>query len=241
MTDRLKNFIETHIDLIEQQLWEQLYEDSEKLDEYEVGELTELLLNIDIHPEDVLTDIPYAFLYGSKIKEFTIPSHITAIGDRAFAECENLDKIIIPDNVKEMGMYAFAHCTNLSEVGIGKGLASIPEYAFKQCAVKSIVIPDNISEIVKYAFESCSELENVTLPNNINLDSYAFADTGIKKIKFKSPTSLGDYVFYETLLNSIEFEGTIEDAYNDGLEWGMHTFSYTDATHISCIDGEIEI
>lgn len=58
---------------------------------------------------------------------------VTAIGDQAFSECENLDGILIPNSVTSIGAYAFKESANLRFITIGKNVASIGGGAFTEC------------------------------------------------------------------------------------------------------------
>jgi hypothetical protein len=45
-----------------------------------------------------------------------IPSTITSIGDRAFEDCNSLEKMTIPASVARVGEFAFASCESLNEM-----------------------------------------------------------------------------------------------------------------------------
>lgn len=56
---------------------------------------------------------------------YTIPSIVTTIGERAFYGCSYLEDVTISDNVKIIEEEAFDGCINLNKVTIGDGLTSI--------------------------------------------------------------------------------------------------------------------
>lgn len=71
MDKELKSFIEENIELIENSDFEELYKLANQRFIYhvEVGQLTEILLEANIHPERSLDKLPDHFLYSSKIKK----------------------------------------------------------------------------------------------------------------------------------------------------------------------------
>ena len=55
----------------------------------------------------------HLFLNGEEIKELSIPSSVTSIGDYAFYGCSGLTSVIIPNSVTKIGILAFGGCDNL--------------------------------------------------------------------------------------------------------------------------------
>ena len=68
--------------------------------------------------------------YSGKKAKLTIPKGVTAIGERAFADCTSLKSVTIPKSVKSIGDSAFSGCTNLSTITIPKTITSIGSFAF---------------------------------------------------------------------------------------------------------------
>ena len=58
---------------------------------------------------------------GKPEREYTVPAGVNTIGERAFEENNNLNKVTIPISVNNIGDYAFAWCYTLSEVIVSWG------------------------------------------------------------------------------------------------------------------------
>lgn len=71
----------------------------------------------------------WSFYREAMLREFEIPSGVTAIEKFAFAR-SNLSSVAIPEGVTSIGYGAFYHCDALSEVTIPDSVTTIEEYAF---------------------------------------------------------------------------------------------------------------
>ena len=96
--------------------------------------------------------------------------YVTAIGARAFDNCDNIVTINIPSNVTSIGKEAFYFCDGLTNVTIPYGVTSIGEKSFHGCSnLTSVTISSSVTSIDRGAFASCTSLSSVTLPNSISL------------------------------------------------------------------------
>ncbi|MCR5180562.1 MAG: leucine-rich repeat domain-containing protein [Bacteroidaceae bacterium] len=107
----------------------------------------------------------------------TIPSTVTAIGDKAFENCEGLTSITIPTSVTSIGRYAFHACEALASITFDAGskLTTIGDYAFLFCSgLTSVTIPDGVTFIGSVAF-AYTKLASITLPASVTtIGSNAF-------------------------------------------------------------------
>ena len=93
---------------------------------------------------------------------------VTAIGDEAFAENENLLSVTIPASVKSIGDYAFDVCYNLASVKFNEGLETIGGGAFELCvSITSIKFPNSLKTIYDGAFFACDGLDFVNIPASV--------------------------------------------------------------------------
>lgn len=112
----------------------------------------------------------------SAVTSVTIPDSVTAILDRAFANCFQLTNISIPNSVTSIGFSAFEHCTSLKSITLPSSLNSISEALFSDCSqLTTIHIPDSVLSIQDYAFGNCTRLETIRIPVSVtSIGVYAF-------------------------------------------------------------------
>lgn len=73
------------------------------------------------------------------VKHLVVEEGVSAIGDYAFASCENLEEVILPKSLTSIGVGAFYFCHSLTELTIPKNVAKLGNAAFYACtALKSI-------------------------------------------------------------------------------------------------------
>lgn len=107
-------FIEDHIDLIDQNKFDELYELAFEYDVLIISNITQLFLDSNIEHLSYMQSIPDKYLWGiDDITSLTIPSNIKRINAQAFRATGNLSKIIIPDSVEYIGASAFVNTYSL--------------------------------------------------------------------------------------------------------------------------------
>lgn len=107
---------------------------------------------------------------------------VTAIGNRAFKGCDNVDNIsncpnsvtqqsraiVLPNTIKRIGEKAFICCVDLETINIPEGVTEIGDLAFWGCeSLTSIVIPEGVTTIGERTFRYCINLTSVTLPSTL--------------------------------------------------------------------------
>ena len=114
MTQKIKNLIEQHIDLIENNDFETLFNycTSHK----DQGELSDILLSSGFNfLEHIDSILPFMFM-NSEIKRLVIPNNIKRIGTGAFFSCDNLTSVVIPESIEGVGIKIFSKCKNLYHI-----------------------------------------------------------------------------------------------------------------------------
>ncbi len=107
--------------------------------------------------------------------KLTLPSSLTFIGERSFAETA-LSEIVIGSGITEIPDFAFTQCTNLKTFTFGENVKKIGDYGFAYCsALQSVIMPDSLTEVGFGAFGGCSALATVRLSENLDaLSDYIF-------------------------------------------------------------------
>lgn len=101
--------------------------------------------------------------YGHEV-EITIPDEATSIGENAFIDDNNIQKVNMGKNVSSIGNNAFSNCSALKEVNMSnaKALSNIGKAAFYKCVkLERIQIPANVENIGEEAFYGCTGLKNI--------------------------------------------------------------------------------
>ena len=113
---------------------------------------------------------------NSALKELTLPSTLSKIGNRAFEGMDVLETIILPNTLTEIGQYTFNKCSGLKSIVIPESVSFIDEGAFQNCKLLTeLTIPENIETIPYIMCQYCYKLQKVYLGKNVKLiDDGAF-------------------------------------------------------------------
>lgn len=137
--------------------------------------------------------------YDNKVTAVVVKSGVTAIGDYAFYDLENLKSVSLPQTVTALGEGAFYDCEKLTAADLPAGLLTMGEYVFAGCdLLRSVSIPGGVKEIPGWAFDGCEALSSVTVSEGVAaIDTSAFEDCqSLQKIDLPASVQrLGAYVF----------------------------------------------
>ena len=100
-----------------------------------------------------------------------------ALGEYAFANNKNLQKLTLSEKTKSVASYAFSGCAKLKTVTIEAEKIKLGQYVFSDCkALKSITV--NASVIPAGSFAGCTDLESITIGKDVAvIGEYAFKNT----------------------------------------------------------------
>ena len=129
-----------------------------------------------LYTKDTKTLVQYPV--GRDNTSFEIPSHVTAIGNGAFAKATELTSVTIPAGVTSIGAEAFKDCNKITEFKLPEALTTIDSGAFASCtALKTVNVPDSVTTIGDGAFYYCENLTAINIPNGITTigeDTFAY-------------------------------------------------------------------
>ena len=165
MNDYLKQYIKENLDLVDKEMYDELYSNCDK---YDRADLTKFLLSCGIKPDEYMTRLPDYYLVGSDIHSYHISPTINVIESWAFGYCRELEIIYIPNSVTSIGNSAFYKCSNLASVTISEGVTNIDVWAFRSCtSLTSITIPNSVTKIERAAFSNCARLNTISYKGTV--------------------------------------------------------------------------
>ena len=134
------------------------------------------------------------------------------IGDSAFSNCLQFNKVVIPSTVTSLGEHAFDGCSSLSTAIVKDNITTLPKYVFYNCALTetfnfnkvtivgdyalsgnkfvNLVIPDTIIECREGAFRRCRQLKTLKIGSGL---------TSLEKLIFDCCWSLGEVIIPEKI------------------------------------------
>ena len=155
----------------------QEYEGAKYLGNHLIKAISTDVTNVDIK-QGTKSIAGGAFRGCNSLNSITIPDSVMSIGNSAFAECKNLEKIeatsgnkfykssgncLIEIKTKKL----ISGCKN-SVIPTDGSVTSIDDFAFSGRGLTNITIPNSVSSIGKSAFSGCSNLTNVNIPNSVS-------------------------------------------------------------------------
>ncbi len=143
-----------------------LFQHCENLNVIEVAEDNPYYVSVDgvIFTKDMTTLIQYPSARTDTT--YVIPDTVTAIGQEAFYNCDNLVDVTLSSNLQTIGDSAFVSCDNLHAVTFPDGLTTIEPYAFYYCMnLDTAVLPASVKSVGVYAFCACGSNFDITILN----------------------------------------------------------------------------
>lgn len=105
----------------------------------------------------------------TEAENVVVPSSIGgyAVGglkDGLFRENAGIKNVSLPSTVTEIGNSVFERCTSLRHVTLPDGILSIGDSAFRECvSLDEVIIPASVTNVGYFAFRECLSLENPVL------------------------------------------------------------------------------
>lgn len=149
----------------------------------------------------------YAFYEAANIKQISIPSSVTSLGDNAFAECTGVEKLTynapavsdLSPTANVMQNIGTTAPFGLS-LRIGNSVTALPAYLFYNCsAITSVTMGENVQSLGKYLFYGCEGIPSIALGNQITVlpDHLFYGCSRLETVTYSdNVTSFGKYLFY---------------------------------------------
>lgn len=160
------------------------------------------------------------------ITSVSLPSSLTSIGDRAFAQSPGhitLTTVTFapPSGSLTIGARAFYQTDALTGIVLPSGVTSIGDEAFLLSGIASITIPSTVTTIGDGTFSSAQSLGSVVVPNSVtSIGSGAFYNSGVASVTLPSGlTTIESNLFGSTVnLTSLTIPSGVtsigDDAFN---------------------------
>ena len=104
--------------------------------------------------------------YNLKNGVLTIKGNGEMPADMTFIDNPDITRVIIKEGITKVSDKAFLNCENLEKVSLPNGLESIGVKSFSGTAVKKVVVPDSVKEIGQQAVWNCRKLKYMTMPGD---------------------------------------------------------------------------
>ena len=158
--------------------------------------------------------------YNGSDADVTVPAHITAIGNEAFADNTKVQSVRLNDTVRVIGDRAFCGCSSLYSVTQGDNITEVGDLAFYGTPYldnsgdkyvmlgsvllwyngtsDSVTIPSRCTSVASYAFARCEYLKSFTAYDGLtNIGTGAFYGCSkLESVNLPSTLSaVGAYAF----------------------------------------------
>lgn len=103
-----------------------------------------------------------------RFKEIKIPDSVETIGNGAFYDCRDLERIALPSALQTLSTVTFYNCTALSEVTFPASLKTIESSAFGGCRnLSEVKLPASLTAIQSSVFHLCINLKTVSYDGSL--------------------------------------------------------------------------
>ena len=157
------------------------------------------------------------------LKDVELAEGLTTIGESAFRNLDQIEKLVIPGTVTTIGICAFYDCDGLQEIAIPDSVTSIGKAAFAYCGnVTDIQLPDQLEMIEEQAFMGCSKVSSLRIPDSVKtIKDEAFRYIYITELPYmQNVTTIGTRAFSISNLRSLEYPKCLTDFTATSLDGG---------------------
>ena len=125
-----------------------------------------------------VTAIPEkAFNYCTELEEIELCEGLLSIGRDAFNNCKSLTQIFIPSTVTNIGIKAFTGAPLQSIQNLHDGIERIGNNPFCHCKITQFRVPASLVASIRQMFVPCNTMFSFELPQRVmEIDTGAFMD-----------------------------------------------------------------
>lgn len=190
---------------------------------------------LEVHLNDSLEEIgENSFQRCRDLEYIVFPESVRTIQTRAFYRCHKIKTIQLPRSLRSVGAQAFAFCNNIREVTINEQLQSLDVTAFEECTKLRSFVADSANTFFcsidgvlynknKDVLIKCPAGLDGTffVPEGVKVvGRYAFANSNIKKIIFRSPIDeIERYAFLNSHVKEIDYPFEARDVAVDKISF----------------------
>jgi len=136
----------------------------------------------------------FAELSSDTVKKIIVPDSVTEVGAEAFADAKGIT-VIFEGTLSAVGERAFLNCDGLTGIRLAEGVSRITTEAFMGSGLKTLIAPSTVTVIEESAFQNCASLQTVVLYGTMaqNGATYVVEDSA-----FRDCTALKTVFLYGT-------------------------------------------
>lgn len=176
--------------------------------------------NKRIYLPDTIKLIDDGAFENSTIKYLSMNEGIVEIGERAFANCDEVTSFSLANSITKIGIEAFSGCSSLERVTLPNSLTKIPDSAFEDCGnLDTVTIGNSVTTIGDAAFSGCY-LDEVTIPSSVTRIGYDAFDDDVT-IKGYAGSAAEKYAKE----NDLDFENLGSSPSNTGVHLSTNSLS----------------
>ena len=143
------------------------------------------LATVTFAEDSHLKSIGLGAFYGTeqahpRFQEIKIPDSVETIGNGAFYDCRDLERITLPSALQTLSPVTFYDCTALSEVTFPASLKIIERSAFSGCRnLSEVKLPASLKAIQSSVFHRCSDLKTVSYDGSLEQWNHITANNDV--------------------------------------------------------------
>ncbi len=108
-----------------------------------------------------------AFADHQEIAYLSVSAGVREIGVSAFQGCSHLRQVHLSDGLQKLHTDVFVDCKTLHTLHLPSSLHDLPDRCFHRSGLQTIDLPEDLITIGQDAFVNCSELQHVGLPSTL--------------------------------------------------------------------------